>query len=119
MKCPYCNKDVELVYGNIIYPHRPDLYKKLFYLCGPCKAYVGCHPGTDKPLGRLANSELRIAKQLAHSSFDPMWRNGKQSRSNAYSWLAEKLSIEKKECHIGMFDIEMCNKVVEICNSIK
>ncbi|WP_088258626.1 zinc-finger-containing protein [Fimbriiglobus ruber] len=24
-----------------------------------CDAYVGCHPGTETPLGRLANKELR------------------------------------------------------------
>ena len=31
-------------------------------------AYVGVHKGTDKPLGRLANAELRYWKKRAHAA---------------------------------------------------
>ena len=113
--CPYCNKEAELVTGDIIYPHRQDLYEKSFYLCEPCNAYVGCHNGTDEPLGRLANAELRQAKMWAHKFFDAIWKSGKMKRKQAYEWLADKLEIEIEDCHIGMFDIDMCKKVVEIC----
>lgn len=61
--CPYCGKDSVLVNGHVIYPHRPDLLEKKFYWCKPCDAYVGCHPGTANPLGRLANAELRRANR--------------------------------------------------------
>lgn len=61
MICDYCNKDAELVGGDIIYPHRPDLYELKFYYCAVCEAWCGCHRGTTKPLGRLANAELRQA----------------------------------------------------------
>lgn len=73
--CSYCNKPAELVTGKEIYPHRPDLYPKKFWRCRPCTAYVGCHKpnagygdGT-RPLGRLANAELRAAKSAAHAAF--------------------------------------------------
>jgi uncharacterized protein with PIN domain len=36
MKCPYCGKDVHLVTGEEIYPHRNDLHMKNFWLCKPC-----------------------------------------------------------------------------------
>ena len=36
MKCPYCGKDVHLVTGEEIYPHRDDLHNKNFWLCEPC-----------------------------------------------------------------------------------
>lgn len=51
--CVQCqqNVDAELKTGDIIYPHRPDLANKNFYLCPHCKNYVGCHPNTTKPLG--------------------------------------------------------------------
>lgn len=114
--CPYCDRQAELVGGNKIYPHRPDLIFKLFYLCEPCNAYVGCHHGTTKPLGRLANAELRQAKIAAHEAFDPIWRSGSKTRSSAYSWLAQQMSISKNNCHIGMFDIDQCKAVVRICS---
>lgn len=115
MKCAYCGNDARLVTGDHIYPHRPDLYHKHFYECIPCDAYVGCHPGTTNPLGRLANAELRKAKSAAHAAFDPIWKSGRMRRGSAYAWLCDKLQIPKDECHIGMMDVGMCRRVVEIC----
>lgn len=99
----------------------------MIYLCRHCKAWVGVHDGTDKPLGRLANAELRSAKVHAHDCFDPLWlgkirRDGcskKQARMAGYKWLADQLGIETDRCHIGMFDVDMCNRVVEVCQSIR
>ncbi len=119
--CPYCAELAKLVAGNEIYSNRPDLDKKFFYECRPCGAYVGCHPGTIKPLGRLADKELRWWKMEAHKAFDPKWKRkihkiGKgKARRNAYEWLAGKLGIDVEDCHVGRFDIEMCKRVVEVC----
>lgn len=113
--CPYCDEISERVTGDVIYPHRRDLYQKNFYLCRPCDAYVGCHPGSDVPLGRLANAELRKAKSAAHAAFDPKWKSGKLKRKNAYAWLADKLGIPRNDCHIGMFDVKKCREVVMAC----
>jgi len=112
---PYCKGRALLVGGLKIYPHRQDLKDKKFYLCGPCNAYVGCHPGTTNALGRLANAELREAKMAAHAAFDPIWKTGQKKRGGAYAWLCDQLGIEKKDCHIGMFDVEMCKRVVAAC----
>jgi hypothetical protein len=115
VNCPYCNQQAHLVGGKKIYPHRPDLYEKVFYECEPCDAFVGCHIGTVNPLGRLANAELRKKKMAAHALFDPIWRTGQMTRGDAYKMLAEKLGIEQKDCHIGMFDVDMCNRVINVC----
>jgi hypothetical protein len=112
MKCDYCGNSAALVGGDVIYPHRPDLHDKRFYNCAACRAYVGCHPGTDKPLGRLANAELRNAKQKAHAAFDPVWQSRRISRKAAYKQLARRLGIDANDCHIGMFDIARCMHVV-------
>ena len=104
-----------MVGGLAIYPHRHDLREKKFYQCAPCDAYVGCHPGTTNPLGRLANAELRAAKMAAHAAFDPLWKSGAKKRGSAYAWLADALRIDKKQCHIGMFDVADCRRVVEVC----
>jgi len=113
--CPYCEKPAELVTGETVYPHRTDLYWKKFYVCTPCDARVGCHIKTDKPLGRLANAELRAAKMKAHKLFDPMWRRGGMTRNEAYAWLSKRLEIDPYDCHIGMFGLELCKKVAEVC----
>lgn len=118
VNCPYCGKTAYLVGGKKIYPHRPDLFGKSFYECEPCEAFVGCHTGTINPLGRLANLELRKKKMAAHAVFDPIWRTGKMTRGDAYKVLAEKLGIEQKDCHIGMFDVDMCNKVIEVVKEL-
>lgn len=123
--CPYCHRDAALVTGNEIYPHRPDLIDKLFWRCAPCGAYVGCHPRAGKngkggigdgrvPLGRLANAELRRAKQRAHAAFDPMWRSGQVRRKAAYAWLAGELGLCAENCHIGMMDVDACRAVVAV-----
>ena len=115
--CPYCGKPAQLVGGDIIYPHRPDLFEKRFWNCSPCHAYVGCHPGTETPLGRLADAELRKVKMAAHAAFDPLWKNGSMSRSQAYVWLSQTLSIHPDDCHMGMFDVDTCDRVVSACQA--
>lgn len=110
--CDYCKNPALRVTGREHYPHRPDLYDKIIYSCKPCNASVGCHPGTDKPLGRLADPKLKRAKMAAHRAFDPLWKGGSMRRGEAYRWLAEKLSLSSEECHIGMFDETMCRRVI-------
>lgn len=114
--CDYCGTIAILVGGARIYPHRKDLYKKKFWLCETCGAYVSTR-NNYTPLGRLANSELRMERRRAHKAFDPLWQNGTQSRSEAYRWLSKKMEIPIDQCHIGLFDLDMCKKVISICTS--
>jgi hypothetical protein len=115
--CDYCQQPAEHQTGAEAYPHRHDLHDLNFWVCKPCDARVGCHKGTLNPLGRFANSELRRAKMRAHHAFDRLWKNnGPMRRRQAYAWLASQLGIPGHECHIGMFDVDMCKKVVEVCN---
>lgn len=123
--CPYCNEPAELVSGEVIYEHRPDLYKKKFWMCFECDAYVGCHEagkgygdGT-RPLGRLANRELRALKSAVHELFDPIWRNNHMTRRKAYSWLARQMGIHFDKCHVGMFDEKQCYDAIAACSNWK
>lgn len=112
--CPYCSSKAKLVSGSEIYPGRSDLLALKFYSCKRCDAYVGCHKGTELPLGTLANSELRKFRQCAHRSFDARLKDGKQDRREAYEWLAAQLGIPQDECHIGMFDLAQCKRVIDL-----
>ena len=123
--CPYCQQEARLATHFDIYQKHGE---KKFWLCRPCWAYVGCHKDSKNniPLGRLANTTLRRWKIRAHDAFDPLWKakmvidqcSKNQARKAAYSWLSRQLDISAKECHIGMFNVETCKRVVEICESV-
>lgn len=123
--CPYCMNEAIYMDSKRIY----GVSYGMVYACLRCDAYVGVHRGTYKPKGRLANKELRQWKIKAHASFDPLWmrkfeieknKNGKRykkstARSDGYRWLAQRLGLTENECHIGMFDIDLCKRVIAIC----
>jgi len=128
LPCPYCGSVAILKDSSIIYGRSYGLA----FVCEnypACDAYVGVHKHNNEPLGRLANAELRIAKIDAHKYFDNLWQrklikrrkergnNYKKhwARGSGYKWLAEQMGLESKDCHIGMFDVQQCKKVVEIC----
>ena len=122
MLCAYEKSELVLVtYGKQNYPYQKDFGH--IWICPTCGAYVGCHPGTKKPLGRTANAELRAAKRKAHATFDPLW-NEKMNREGiskgaarraGYRWLSEQLGLPEEKTHIAMFDVGTCNRVIEIC----
>lgn len=117
--CPYCAQPSVQVGALKLYPHRKDLEAKTFYLCEPCDAFVGTHMGTNKPLGTLANKLLREQRKLAHACFDPLWKDGQYSRGEAYRRLAKGMALSRDECHIGMFDLQQCKIVIQLCNSME
>lgn len=100
--CPYCSAPADRV-------QTPWGFK---YQCVPCDARVGCHPGSDKPLGTLANAELRKARMAAHAAFDPLWKLHGLKRSAAYAWLARKMGIVVTSCHVAHFNVDQCKQVV-------
>lgn len=125
--CPYCGSAAQLLLDSSTLYRGRD-YGPL-WVCAPCDARVGCHPGTTRPLGRLANAELRSAKMAAHRVFDPLWmvlrdaypellaparKHRGIARMRAYRWLAEQLHIPLAECHIGLFDVALCRRTVEV-----
>lgn len=124
-------------------PSSEDLYGVEYgpvYFCEPCYAWVGCHKGTTKPLGIPATQDIRDARRKAHAVFDPLWqsiwkdlkassaKNGRKvpehygkgpARRSVYAWLAEHLNIPVDECHISWFNVDECQKVIDVCQSSK
>lgn len=120
--CPYCGKAAELRKSADVYPCAAQDYG-MFWVCpGDCDAYVGCHSNSKshKPLGRLANAELRGWKKRAHNVFDPLWLESHDdyqgfSRQGAYDWLAAQMG-RTKTVHIGFCGVAECKQIVEICS---
>ena len=127
VECGYCGKAASVASGKILYGANHKLASKYFYYCKPCQAWVGMHEKTKKPFGTLAKATLRKNRAQAHQCFDPIWMklateyklNKKVARQRGYMWLSNELNINFNECHIAMFDIETCKKVIRLCVPIK
>lgn len=110
MFCPYDGTPAEWVNNSRIYGKS---YGKSYmcWLCPTCGAYVGCHNNTRKPLGTMANRELRNWRMHAHSHIDPIWKDGALPRGVVYAILHEQFG---RPIHIGEADIETCKKIIEL-----
>ena len=113
VRCDYCGRAAELVDGKVIHGRKNG---GKYYLCRPCMAYVGCREGTDEPVGRLANAELRNAKKALHTAFDRLWKHGRFRgyKGVAGDWLAQKMGLPPGGARISMFDVEQCRRAIRI-----
>lgn len=124
--CAHCRLPAFKTTGADVYPNRPDLSDKVIWICRPCEAWCGSHP-SGRPLGRPGNKHLRDARMMLHERrFDPIWRAGlsfyapdadmgpkvlaRLCQSRLYRYLAHLLGIEIEECHVAMFDVDMCRR---------
>lgn len=117
--CRYCGGVVRLVPAHAVYgmaaAKRLKLQKEKFYQCQNCNARVGCHKGTDRPLGNLANEVLRLKRMETHQVYDAFWKRKGMTRTQAYKWLAEQLQLSESRAHIGSFEMDQCQMVIDLC----
>lgn len=68
----------------------------------------------------MGDAKTHAARRNAHAIFDELWLETKMRRGTAYKRLAEYLGIKEKDCHIGFFDAETCERVIEFtCKRMK
>lgn len=67
----------------------------------------------------LVDAETRAARQAAHAAFDPIWREGSLSRSEAYKRLAAKLGIPVDACHMKLMSKEIAALVPAAAQEIR
>lgn len=117
--CRYCGGVIRLVPAESIYGEaaakRLELAGELIYQCQNCNARVGCHKGTTRPLGNVANETLRLKRIETHQIFDAYWRRCGMSRTAAYRWLAKQLHLSVAQTHIGSFEMDQCQQVIGLC----
>jgi len=126
MVCTHCQGNTVLVGGEEIYPHRPDLFDRYFWLCRLCEAWVGCHRAQKQvnakgkevwsngamPLGSVANKELRALRHRVHALFDPIWKSGAKTRVEAYDWLSGVLGVASGRAHVAWMNVEQCKVAI-------
>ena len=117
--CRYCGGAVRLVSAAKVSgpaaAARVGSERQSFYQCQNCNARVGCHPGSTRPLGNLANEALRMKRMETHHVFDSFWKERGMSRTQAYKWMAKKMRLSEELAHIGGFEIDRCQKLIKLC----
>ena len=116
--CRYCGGVIRLVPASSIYgesAERLGMKEEWLYQCQNCNAHVGCHKGTKRPLGNVANEVLRLKRMETHQVFDKFWRAKRMSRTKAYRWLSEQMELPESKAHIGGFEMEQCQQLIELC----
>ena len=114
--CCSCKSEVDakLITGVEVYPHRPDLSDIPFWQCS-CGNFVGCHHKTKnrtKPLGVIADQEIKNARKHIHSLLDPIWKKGFKSRNEVYSYISDQLGFKYHTAELR--DIDTARKVYKI-----
>lgn len=121
--CRYCGGVIRRVPGQQVYgeaaARRLKLKNEWFYQCQNCNARVGCHRGTTRPLGNVANEVLRLKRMETHQVFDAFWKHRRMSRTAAYKWLAEQMKLPAEKAHIGGFEMDQCQQVIDICRQME
>lgn len=95
--CCKCQKDLEcdVVGGDVIYPHRADLYDKKFVQCPICNNYTGLYPG-EYPT--LPTEHVRQCRYAAHRALDKIWQDRKAKKA-FYKYMSK---IYNREFHWGL-----------------
>ncbi len=114
MRCPYCG-------STVIYRSADGIYNEnhndvMLYVCSKypeCDSYVRVHEGTTRPVGTMANGELRALRDKAHKQFDKIHKTGIMTKDDAYRWLANILQAPLSEAHIGHLSEHYCNLVID------
>ena len=118
-RCPYCGSVAHLrpaseIYGDPSHPGK-------LYVCSrypACNSYVATYPGTDVPMGPLANGDLRHLRIRAHRTFDRIWQSQLMTRQQAYRWMADFFGLRLDDAHIGMFGTYRCQALIDKCDEI-
>lgn len=101
--CPYCKAQAVLVNGVEVYPDKPDLANRRYWICRPCAAWCACHDNSARlpPLGSLANAELRVQRKRVYAEIDEVRALTNSERGEVIDWLAKALGRETRKLHVS------------------
>lgn len=104
--CCECQQsvDCEEVKGDVIYPHRPDLYSLSFLRCPICGNYTGKYKG-EKAV--LPTRYMRECRYKAHRALEKIWKHRKL-RGAYYKYMSDRFG---RDFHWG--EVE-CDEVATI-----
>ena len=119
--CPYCGAEAKIRPASVVYKENTLHSDGFLFVCDrypKCDAYVGAHKESRKPMGTLANGDLRNKRIQAHKVFDRMWQSGLMTKWEAYKWMQATFCLNESQAHIAMFSEYMCDRLIEACNEV-
>ena len=121
IRCPYCGRPVQFHPASYVYGENNLNPESYLYVCNgypeQCDAYVGAQKVSLKPMGTLANGELRHKRIEAHRALDRIWKEGYMTRRSAYIWLQYRLGLREKDMHIALFSDYYCDETIRECKA--
>lgn len=108
--CCDCQKIIECeqVKGDVIYPHRPDLYDLDFIKCPECGNYTGKYEG-EQPV--LPTKHIRSCRYKAHRALDRIWKDRKE-RAGYYQHMSARFG---RDFHWGeIMNDDEADKALEL-----
>ena len=117
--CCGCEQKVTTIKkkGSEVYPHRSDLKHKTFFACTECNCFVGENTSTGEPLGVIPTKEISSFRQTIHQLIDPLWKDGKISRSKLYSLISEKIGYDYHTADLK--SLEECKMIIKIAIELR
>lgn len=114
----FCGSRGVLASNSILYGREYGIGKAYFCERFPdCDGMVGVHPN-GKPLGTMIDGGTRKWRKKVHATIDPLWqsqeRAKKKARGSVYGWLQRITGMSAKDCHVGHFDAETCQRVLKL-----
>lgn len=80
-----------------------------------CRAYVGCHNHTHRPLGTLADRRTREARKAAYAALHGYCDRAGMAYADAKGWVAAQLRVPESRCGIGWLTVSQCERLIELC----
>lgn len=93
--------------------HRTEMF---FYGCSNhprCDGTLPANPN-GSPRGAPRTKEVQSWRDKAHKTFDPIWREGHATRTQAYRWLQFVMRIDAEKAHHMLFGIAECQLVIQL-----
>lgn len=122
IRCPYCGAQATLRPASVIYGSRAIHPDSQFYICSrwpACDSYVRAHKGSRRPMGELANGDLRHKRIEAHQALEQLQRHWKTNRRYMYQWLAFCLGTDAAHTHIAQFREYRCEQTIRLCQQAR
>ncbi len=118
--CPYCSAPAVCRPASTVYGADMIDRKSYLYICSnwpSCDAYVSAHKADRRPMGTLANGNLRHKRILAHHALEKLQKERHMDKWASYVWLQTKLGLDAHHAHIGMFSEQLCDQVISLCHN--
>lgn len=116
--CPYCNRKARLITGKQLYRSIKRIKHYRFWRCDSCDAHAKCSRD-GKPIGSLANAELRQLRRKAHDLMEWIVASGTMDESELHKMLCQSVGRKSKRVMLVHYSKDDCQAIVDLLEPIQ